>query len=85
MSVDTVQLNYRRYSLALWMTFGCVFLQPALAHAYIGPGLSVGTGIILLLVVGSILFALYATIIFPMRKRKKSQQRDTSEGESSDS
>ena len=53
-------------------------LLPQKAHAYIGPGLSVGGIIVLLIVIFSICLAFYAIVWFPIKRRLKAQKTDSS-------
>ena len=55
-----------------------IWLTPSIAFAYIGPGLSLGTlvfgGILLL----SVLFAIYAVVWFPIKRRLNERQSNDS-------
>ena len=63
---------------AIWL-LAVIWLTPSIAFAYIGPGLSLGTlvfgGILLL----SVLFALYAVVWFPIKRRLKERQGNAPE------
>lgn len=67
---------------SLFCAIGCITLfAPRIAHAYIGPGLSVGAAIVILIVLFSILLALYALVWYPIRRRmraKKSEHEESS-------
>ncbi len=48
-----------------------IVMTPHSAHAYIGPGLSVGAIVISLIVLFSIILAIYALVWFPIKRRLK--------------
>ena len=52
--------------------------MPHKAHAYIGPGLSVGGAVVLLIVIFSIFLAFYAIVWFPIKRRLKAKKQDNS-------
>ena len=59
-----------------------LLVYPATAHAYIGPGLGVGTIGVVLGILGSILLALVAILWYPIKrlfKKKKAGNKDISE------
>ena len=57
------------------LTFGFItLLSPSVAHAYIGPGLSVGAAIVVLIVLFSIMLALYALVWFPLKRRMNAKR-----------
>ena len=49
-------------------------LSPSPAYAYIGPGLSVGAAIVVLIVLFSIILAIYALVWFPLKRRLKAKR-----------
>ena len=55
----------------------CLSANPA--HAYIGPGLSVGGIIVILLVFASLLLAFYAIVWFPIKRRLKAKNESVKE------
>ena len=57
----------------------CLSFSPA--HAYIGPGLSVGGIVVILIVVLSLLLAFYAIVWFPIKRRLKSKAHSKAESE----
>jgi len=59
-----------------------LLVYPATAHAYIGPGLGVGTIGVVLGILGSIVLALVAILWYPLKrlfKKKSSSNKDMSE------
>ena len=59
--------------------FLTILVSPQTAHAYIGPGLSVGAAIVVLIVIFSILLALYALVWYPLRRRMKGNKSQDEE------
>ncbi|MAD60917.1 MAG: hypothetical protein CMH49_05315 [Myxococcales bacterium] len=57
----------------------CLNFSPA--HAYIGPGLSVGGIVVIFIVVLSLLLAFYAIVWFPIKRRLKSKAYSKAETE----
>ena len=51
-----------------------MLVAPQSANAYIGPGLSVGGMVVLLIVLFSILLAFYAIVWFPIKRRLKAKK-----------
>lgn len=54
-------------------------MMSTLAHAYVGPGLGVGTIAILLGIVLVVLLALFALVWYPIKRRLKSKKQKEQE------
>ena len=59
----------------------CLSFSPA--HAYIGPGLSVGGIVVVLIVLLSLLLAFYAIVWFPIKRRLRAKAYAKTESEQS--
>ena len=59
----------------VYFVLALLCLNTSPAHAYIGPGLSVGGIIIILLVLLSLALAFYAIVWFPIKRRLKNKNQ----------
>lgn len=63
----------------VYFVLALLCLNTSPAHAYIGPGLSVGGIIIILLVLLSLALAFYAIVWFPIKRRLKNKEQPITE------
>ena len=59
----------------IYFVLALLCLSTGPAHAYIGPGLSVGGIIVILLVLSSLALAFYAIVWFPIKRRLKNKNQ----------
>jgi len=50
------------------LNFVVFLMHPEIVHAYVGPGLGVGTVVIVLGFIGSIFLALFAVLWYPIKR-----------------
>jgi hypothetical protein len=54
------------------------------AHAYVGPGLGIGTLVVILGVIGSVFLALFGLIWYPIKRMFKKRRRSSESGKQED-
>ena len=62
-----------------YLVISLLCLSSSPAHAYIGPGLSVGGIIVILFVILSLALAFYAIVWFPIKRRLKAKNQPITE------
>ena len=66
----------------LLITAAAVIAPLGAAHAYVGPGLGLGTVAVVLGVIGSVFLALFAIFWYPMKRMLKKKKASSGEAES---
>ena len=66
--------NYIQLGKNLVLAFGFVALWSIPAHAYIGPGLGLGSIAVIFGILGSILLAIFASVWYPIKRMLKKRR-----------